>query len=77
MSPVAADSATVTKPPPLSMTAEIREPTDGDIERIHELKLEDFAIDVDQLQFPAHGDPMSDSEMTAAVESFISAIRTQ
>ena len=77
MGPTAAESARVEKPPPLSAAAEVREPTDESIESIHELKLEDFAIDVDRIQIPADGNPMSDQEMAAAVESFISAIRSQ
>ena len=63
--------------PPVPMTAEFREPTAEDVARISELTLEDFAIDVDKVEFPTHGNPMSDQEMATAVESFISAIRTQ
>jgi type IV secretion system protein VirD4 len=76
VSPVSAASAAGEKPPPLPTTAETREPTAEDIERIHELKVEDFAIDVDKLQFPLHGNPLSDQEMAAAVESFISTMRS-
>jgi len=54
-----------------------REPTDEDIARIHELKVEDFAIDVDKFQLPSHRNPLSRQEMAAAVESFISTIRSQ
>ena len=77
MGPAATESTSIAKPPPLAGAEESREPTDEDIESIHELTLEDFAIDTDKIQIRADGNPMSDQEMVAAVESFISAIRSQ
>ena len=54
-----------------------REATVKDIERIDELTLEDFAVDIPRLALPekAPGERMSPEEMDVAVESFIAGLK--
>ena len=54
-----------------------REATMKDLERIDELTLEDFAVDFDRVKIPqkAEGERMTEQEMTAAVDSFLAALR--
>lgn len=45
--------------------------------RIEELTLDDFAVDLTKVKFPDHGGPLSEEEMTVAVQSFLSTLREQ
>ncbi|GFE87794.1 protein VirD4 [Steroidobacter agaridevorans] len=49
----------------------------ADLDRLDELKLEDFACDFSQVEFPTHDGPWSDAEMQTAVDSFMAALETR
>jgi type IV secretion system protein VirD4 len=51
-----------------------REATIEDIERIEELKLEDFAADFSQVKLP-DAERLTDKDLSTAVESFLSSLR--
>jgi type IV secretion system protein VirD4 len=55
----------------------MREATAEDIERIDELTLEDFAVDLTKVELPTkvEGERMSTEEMESAVEIFLAALR--
>lgn len=54
-----------------------RRATTEDIERIDELKLEDFEVDLSGVQLPqkAEGERLTDQELDASVDSFFSALQ--
>jgi hypothetical protein len=54
-----------------------RRATPEDIERIDELKLENFDVDLSQVELPqkAEGERLTTQELDAAVESFLSALQ--
>jgi type IV secretion system protein VirD4 len=58
-------------------TAEVQESIDKDVESIQEIRLEDFATDIEKIQMPDEGRAISDHELSEAVESFIGATRSQ
>lgn len=51
-----------------------REATVQDIERLNSLTLEDFAVDFSHVEIP-EGGPMTDTQMQAAVESFMATLQ--
>ena len=51
-----------------------RDATVQDIERLETITLEDFAADFSQVEIP-EGDPMTDTQMQAAVESFLTTLQ--
>jgi type IV secretion system protein VirD4 len=61
-------------PAPESVATGTREATLEDIERIEELKLEDFAADFSQLKLP-DTERLTDEDLSVAVESFLSSLR--
>ena len=63
--------------PPVEDPIVTREARPEDVERIDSLTLEDFATDFSKLQMPQREGPLSDVEMSAAVESFVSALRAR
>ena len=63
--------------PPAEDPIVTREARPEDVERIDSLTLEDFATDFSKLQMPQREGPLSDVEMSAAVESFVSALRAR
>jgi type IV secretion system protein VirD4 len=68
----------VVPPDEVSMDApRIRVATPKDIERIEELTLEDFAVDLGSVVLPEkpEGERMTTAEMDTAVESFLAALR--
>jgi type IV secretion system protein VirD4 len=81
--PITPDPATVAAATPAAAAQErastetTREATFEDIERIDQLKLEDFAVDFDRVKLPqkAEGERMTAQEMDTAVESFLNALR--
>ena len=54
-----------------------REANPKDIERIDSLTLEDFDLDLSRIEIPekAEGERLTDHEMHAAVESFLSSLK--
>ena len=54
-----------------------RRATAEDLERIEELKLDDFDVDLSQVVMPqkAEGERLSKQELDTAVESFLSALQ--
>lgn len=56
---------------------EVREATPEDIERIDELTLEDFDLDLSSVVFPhaAPGERVSDADLQQAAESFLAALK--
>ena len=54
-----------------------RESNPKDIERIDSLTLEDFDLDLSRIEIPqkAEGERLTDHEMHAAVESFLSSLK--
>ncbi len=54
-----------------------RRATAQDIERIDELKLEDFDVDLSQVELPQkpEGERLTTQELDTAVESFLSALQ--
>ncbi len=73
-SPPATPNATTPKPP---RQRHRRRATPREIERIEELTLADFDVDLDQVVLPqkADGERLTTDELDAAVESFIAALR--
>jgi hypothetical protein len=62
----------VTQPKPRSREAGVK-----DIDRIDSLTLEDFDLDLSRIEIPekAEGERLTDHEMHAAVESFLSSLK--
>ena len=54
----------------------VREATVEDIDRLDTLTLEDFAVDFDKVQLPDR-DKLTEPELAAAVDSFLSTLREQ
>ena len=54
--------------------ADTREATIEDIERIEELKLEDFATDFSEVKLP-DAERLTEEDLGVAVESFLSSLR--
>jgi len=54
-----------------------REATVDDVEHLESLTLEDFATDFSQVQIPVRDGRLSDVEMTAAVERFMTTLRAR
>jgi type IV secretion system protein VirD4 len=52
----------------------IREATVKDLERIESLTLEDFATDFSRVEIPQKAGPLSEREMTRAVDSFLNSL---
>jgi hypothetical protein len=59
---------------PEPVGAGTREATIEDIERIEELKLEDFAADFSQVTLP-DAERLTEEDLGVAVESFLSSLR--
>lgn len=76
---VAVEGVDVSTPPVKSRRPRVRRATMRDIERIDELTLEDFDVDLSQVTLPqkAESERLTRDELDAAVESFISALRTR
>ena len=70
--PPAAEAPSVVQPAPRQ-----RATTPDDLKHIHELTLEDFDIDFDQVVIPekAEGERFTKAELDVAVDSFINALR--
>jgi type IV secretion system protein VirD4 len=69
-----AESATPDAPVGGEVVDEVREATVEDIDRLESLTLEDFAVDFDKVQLPDR-EKMTEQELTAAVESFVTILR--
>jgi type IV secretion system protein VirD4 len=61
-------------PVPAPGSADTREATIEDIERIEELKLEDFATDFSQVKLP-DAERLTEEDLGVAVQSFLSSLR--
>ena len=66
-----------TPPPQRPPRRRSRRATPQDIERIDELKLEDFDVDLSRVELPqkAEGERLTTQELDSAVESFLSALQ--
>jgi type IV secretion system protein VirD4 len=73
----ATDSPGATSPAPgapESRAPGLRAATAEDLERLDSLELGDFDIDFARLKIPQHEGPMTDGEMTEAVQSFLDSV---
>jgi len=66
-----------TPPPPRPPRRRSRRATPQDIERIDEMKLEDFDVDLSRVELPQKpaGERLTTQELDSAVESFLSALQ--
>ena len=55
----------------------IRDGTMADVERIDSLAREDFAADLNQVEFPAHDGPPSDDELHVAARNFVDLLKAE
>jgi len=58
-------------------TSVIRTAGPSDIERLDSLTLDDFATDFSSVEIPTHEGPLTDAEMTKAVDSFLESLERQ
>jgi len=58
-------------------TPVIRAAGPSDIERLDSLTLDDFATDFSSVEIPTHEGPLTDAEMTKAVDSFLESLERQ
>ncbi len=63
--------------PPIREASVTREATVDDVEHLESLTLEDFATDFSQVQIPDREGRLSDVEMSAAVERFMTTLRAR
>jgi len=64
-------------PSPIREASVTREATVDDVEHLESLTLEDFATDFSQVQIPDREGRLSDVEMSAAVERFMTTLRAR
>ena len=55
-------------------TVVVRAAGPADLERLETLTLEDFATDFSRVEIPQHGSPLTEAEMSKAVESFLESL---
>jgi hypothetical protein len=58
-------------------TPVMREATPEDVERLASLTPDDFEPDLLKLDLPKHDRPLSESELTTAVESFMDSLKSR
>jgi hypothetical protein len=58
-------------------TPVMREATPEDVERLASLTPDDFEPDLLKLDLPKHDRPLSESELTTAVESFLDSLKSR
>ena len=63
--------------PPVREASVTREATVDDVEHLESLTLEDFATDFSQVQMPVREGRLSDVEMSAAVDRFMTTLRAR
>jgi type IV secretion system protein VirD4 len=67
------ERAAAAPPPPKEQTV-IREATPADVQRIDTLTLADFATDFSKIPIPDRDGPLTDGEMTTAVDAFVKSV---
>jgi type IV secretion system protein VirD4 len=64
-------------PKAVDATPLMREATPDDVERLESITADDFEPDLLKLDLPKHDRPLSESELTTAVESFLDSLKSR